>query len=124
MKLTAPVLACSLLLAACRSKEPVSEAPAAETAQPTASAQPRALAPAPETDRMAAARQSLAAGDFDQAAARLFELRATGKEFSAQEAAAFREILEDVYAAAVEANAKGDPRAPATLQLIKGATAR
>ena len=125
MKLTACLLCSCLLLAACGPREQASETAAPE---PQASSSPRApgTAPAlsPEPDRMAAARQSLAAGDFDQAAARLFEIRASGREFSAQEAADYREILEEAYAAAVEANAKGDPRAPSTLQLIKGATAR
>ena len=124
MKLTACLLGSCVLLAACGSNEPSSETAAPQQVEASTSPEPQAAPPALENDPMAAARRSLAAGDFDQAAARLFEMRASGKDFSPAEAATYREVLEEAYAAAVEAKAKGDPRAASALQLIKGATGR
>lgn len=107
-----------LLIAACASKEEADADPA-----PAAPASAAAPTP-PKNEGIAAASQSLEAGKFDEAAARLLEVRTSGKELSAKEAADYREALEAAYSQALEASQKGDPRAQATLQMIKAATAR
>jgi hypothetical protein len=112
----------TLLLMGCGSKDqPTAVAESAklsaEVAAPAATkAAPKA---AQTTDRFAEVRKLLEADQFDHAAARLLEMRASGKEFTAQEAADYRETLEEAYGKALEAREKKDPRGAATLQMIK-----
>jgi hypothetical protein len=73
----------------------------------------------PPPPTFTAVDQALKAGSFDDAAARLFEMRASGKEFSNAEAAEYRRKLNEAYAAALEAAERGDPRAKAAIELIR-----
>ena len=108
-----------LLLASCGAKQDADSVPAPGDAPPVAAA------PASQKNQtIAAASESLKSGNFDDAAARLLEVRVSGKELTQKEAADYREALEEAYSRALEAAQKGDPRARATLQMIKAATAR
>lgn len=122
-------ISAALLLTACGAKEkPAATIDSPETVGTTASPAPveKPAAPAapPKNPALTAATQLLEAGKYDEAAARLLEVRASGQELSQTEAAEFRTALEEAYSQAVEANANGDPRGRATLQMIKAATAR
>jgi hypothetical protein len=90
------------------------------TEEPVSSA---ATSPTPTSEPVAptfnAVDQSLKAGSFDDAAAQLFAMRASGKQFSNEEAAEYRRKLNDAYTAALEAAEKGDPRAKAAIELIR-----
>jgi len=63
--------------------------------------------------------QSLKAGSFDDAAARLLEMRTVRSDFTPQEAAEYRRKLNEAYSAALEAAEKGDPRAKAAIEMIR-----
>lgn len=89
--------------------------------EPTPLAQEEPSSPniPPPAPTFTAVDQSLKTGAFDDAAARLFEMRASGKQFSNEEAAEYRRKLNEAYTAALEAAEKGDPRAKAAIDLIR-----
>ena len=68
--------------------------------------------------------QSLKAGQYDAAAARLLEMQASGREFTAREAADYRRAMNEAYERALEAAERGDPRAEAAIKMIRAASAR
>ena len=84
-----------------------------------------AVTPAPEeptapgAPTFTAVDQSLQSGSFDEAAAQLLAMRASGKQFSNEEAAEYRRKLNEAYTAALEAAEKGDPRAKEALAMIR-----
>ena len=80
--------------------------------------------PAGEKPSFSAVNDSLKAGAVDDAAARLFNMRASGRQFSQSEAVEYRKALDQAYTRALEAAEKGDPRAEAALKMIRAATAR
>jgi len=110
------------LLVGCSSKQ--QEAPP----EPAAPSAPVAAAPVqeqrPERSAFLAVNDSLNAGAVDDAAARLFNMRASGREFTQREAAEYRKALDEAYTRALEAAEKGDPRAQAALKMIRAAAAR
>jgi hypothetical protein len=112
------VLLCALM-AGCSSKHP--NAPL-ESATPTETLPVQEAAV--EKPAFSAVTDSLKAGALDDAAARLFNMRASGREFSQSEAVEFRKALDEVYTRALEAAEKGDPRAEAALEIIRAAAAR
>jgi hypothetical protein len=109
------LLALCALPVGCKSKH--EEAPP----EPAAQTEP-APATAADNSALSAVDNSLNEGAVDEAAARLLKMRASGREFSQKEAAAFRKALDEVYTRALEAEEKGDPRARAALQMIRAAT--
>jgi hypothetical protein len=116
-----------LLLAACGArKEPAADIGAPQSAEVAELAPPPTATPSapPKNAALATASQLLETGKYDEAAARLLEVRSSGQELSQAEAADFRAALEEAYSRAVEEAAKGNPRGRATLQMIKAATAR
>jgi hypothetical protein len=103
----------ALALTACSQKsESISEA-----APEPASRKEPAAPPAPAT--FSEVDQSLKAGSFDDAAARLLEMRTVRTDFTPQEAAEYRRKLNEAYSAALEAAEKGDPRAKAAIEMIR-----
>jgi len=68
---------------------------------------------------MAEANSEIQSGKFDDAAAKLMGLRASGHEFSEKEALAYRRAVSDAYSAAVAAAAKGDPRGKAAMEMLR-----
>ena len=105
----------------CHSKEK----PAA-LAQPVATEnQPAVISPAnTPTEALSAARNSLKAGNVDEAAAKLAELQVKGASFNAQQAKDYRQTLSEAYDRAIEGVQRGDPRAQAALQLLRTAAPR
>jgi hypothetical protein len=70
---------------------------------------------------LADVNQSLKSGAFDDAAARLLELQASGRNFTPREAADYRKAMNEAYTRALEAAEKGDARAAAAIQMIRAA---
>jgi hypothetical protein len=91
---------------------PVAAAPAVKTEEPKG--------PAPA---LAEVNGSLKSGKFDDAAARLLELQASGRNFTPKEAADYRKALNEAYTRALEAAEKGDKRAESAIQMIRAAGA-
>jgi hypothetical protein len=100
----------------------------------TGAAESAAIAPAADAavpggssttlnEEISAAKRQAVSGSFEQAAAQLLHLRASGQRFNAQDAAAYRRALEEAYSKAVEAAAKGDPHGKAAMQMIRAAGA-
>lgn len=115
-----------ILCSACSSKEKPHEV-SSQTAQPTnaAPADAPASAGSPELKAsFANVQTSLKGGSFDDAAAQLLKMRASGHEFSQKDGAAYREALSEAYSRALEAASKGDPRAKAAVQMIRAAGSR
>jgi hypothetical protein len=105
--------AAAALLAGCAKKDDtISTAPAVEAsaAAPSAAAAPASFS---QID------QSLKSGSFDDAAARLLEMRTVRTDFTPQEAAEYRRKMNEAYSAALEAAEKGDPRAKAAIEMIR-----
>lgn len=73
---------------------------------------------------IAAVDNSLKAGAYDDAAAQLLALVNSGREFSQQDAAAYRRALNEAYEKAFEAAEKGDTRAQAALKMLRAAAPR
>jgi hypothetical protein len=71
---------------------------------------------------LAGVHESLKSGAFDDAAARLVELQASGRNFTPREAADYRKAMNEAYTRALEAAEKGDKRAEAAIQMIRGAS--
>lgn len=69
-------------------------------------------------------QQALKSGSYDNAAAELLRMRAAGRNFSQQDAAAYREALSEAYSRALEAAAKGDAKAAAAVQMIRASGGR
>lgn len=116
-------------LAGCNSK--------VETPAPTAAAKPppaQQETPAPDPTADAAvvtpaqfiesARNSLKAGNVDDAAAKLAQLQVQGAKFNAKQAKDYRQALSEAYDRAIEGAQRGDPRAQAALQLLRAAGPR
>lgn len=102
----------ALILTACTQKsETVLEAPPDSGAGKNAA--PAASTAFSEVD------QSLKTGSFDDAAARLLEMRTIRSDFTPKEAAEYRRKLNEAYSAALEAAEKGDPRAKAAIEMIR-----
>jgi hypothetical protein len=105
-------VAASLVLAGCAKKDQ-----ATTEAAPLPVSKQDGSAPAAST--FTAVDQSLKAGSFDDAAARLLEMRTVRSDFTPQEAAEYRRKLNEAYTAALEAAEKGDPRAKAAIEMIR-----
>ena len=106
--------AAALILLGCSKsadEAPVAAAPAVKTAE--------TKAPAPA---LAEVNESLKNGALDDAAARLLELQASGRNFTPREAADYRKAMNEAYTRALEAAAKGDKRAEAAIQMIRAAS--
>jgi hypothetical protein len=94
---------------------------AEESAAPVVSAplsKAEAKGPSPV---LADVNQSLKTGAYDDAAARLLELHASGRNFTQREAADYRKALNEAYSRALEAAERGDTRAEAALKMIRAA---
>ena len=74
--------------------------------------------------QISVAEKMLKAGETDKAAAQLMQVQAMTPNFSPKEAANYRQTMQDVYAAALEAAQKGDPKAQAALQMLKASAPR
>jgi hypothetical protein len=99
----------------CGRKAPApTEVEASDTPAPTAEA---VETPAD----LAAVNASLQQGAVDEAAARLYQMRATGRPFSQEEAALYRQALDEAYSKALEGAQRGDPQAEAALKMIRAA---
>ena len=94
--------------------QPISASAGAESSSPGQS-------PAPA---LVAVNESLKAGSYDDAAARLLELQASGRNFTAREAADYRTAMNEAYTRALEAAEKGDARAEAAIKMIRAANSR
>jgi hypothetical protein len=94
----------------------VDEAPTA-AAPVVKAAETKGPAPA-----LAGVNESLKNGKFDDAAAILLELQASGRNFTPKEAADYRKAMNDAYTRALEAADKGDKRAEAAIQMIRAAS--
>jgi hypothetical protein len=103
----------ALLLAGCGEKQESLSEVAPATNQATQSGAAPAAGTLSEVD------QSLKAGAFDDAAARLLELRTVRTDFTPQEAAEYRRKMNEAYSAALEAAERGDPRAKAAIEMIR-----
>lgn len=115
---SASLLALALILTGCGRKAD----PAADAAPDKASANPSPDASGPSLKQeLTAVDQSLKAGSYDEAAAKLLKLKDAGAEFSQRDAASYRAALSEAYSKALEASQKGDPRAKATLDMIRAA---
>lgn len=90
-----------------------SSAPVVPEAE-SASAQANTIAPT-----LQAVDDEIKAGKYDDAAAKLMGLRASGRTFNDKEGAEFRRALNDAYSQAVEAAAKGDPRGKVAMEMIR-----
>ena len=71
---------------------------------------------------LAGVKESLKTGAFDDAAARLVELQASGRNFTPREASDYRQAMNEAYTRALEAADKGDKRAEAAIQMIRAAS--
>jgi len=71
---------------------------------------------------LAGVNDSLKSGKFDDAAASLLELQASGRNFTPKEAADYRKAMNEAYTRALEAAEKGDKRAEAAIQMIRAAS--
>jgi hypothetical protein len=110
-----------LLAFGCSSKdEPSAPPPAAQT--PSAPATPEAGQTS--TEGIAAARNSLKAGNVDEAAAKLAQLQLQRASFNAQQAKDYRQTYSEAYDRVMEAIQRGDPNAQAALQLLRAAAPR
>jgi type IV pilus biogenesis protein CpaD/CtpE len=113
-----------LPLAGCRSKDE-SQVPAAVATNQTPAQAATAASPAPTTTEViSAARNSLKAGNVDEAAAGLAELQLRRASFNAQQAKDYRQALSEVYDRVIEAAQRGDPKAQTALQLLRAAAPR
>jgi hypothetical protein len=109
-----------LAFGACHSKD---EPPA--RAVPVAEAAPQTEPSAGPTARViSSARDSLKAGNVDEAAARLAQLQLQGASFNAQQARDYRQALSDAYDRAIEAAQRGDPKGETALKLLRAAAPR
>jgi len=123
---------CCVLFVACTKKDPAAKDPAPETSpRVDAPAQsPGANSPAKTADstevrqNMAETEKLLRGGSYDEAAARLLKMRISGVQFSAKDAAAYREALQEAYSRALEAAGKGDPKGKAAVEMIRAARSR
>jgi hypothetical protein len=70
------------------------------------------------------ARELLASGQVDDAAARLAQMQAQGTSFDEAQARDFRQAYSEAYDRALEAIQRGDPRGEAALQLLRIAAPR
>ena len=119
-------LACSFLLSACGRKPTEKTSSAEASPRGDAAAQSsNAGAPAKAVEStevrqaVADAEKSLRVGSYDEAAARLLKMRISGAQFSAKDAAAYRNALQEAYSRALEAAGKGDPRGKAAVEMIR-----
>ena len=76
------------------------------------------------TEAISAARNLLKAGNVDEAAAKLAQLRIQGATFNAQQAKDYRQALSEAYDRAIEAAQRGDPKAQTAIQLLRAAAPR
>jgi len=76
------------------------------------------------TEAISAARNLLKAGNVDEAAAKLAQLRIQGATFNAQQAKDYRQALSEAYDRAIEAAQHGDPKAQTAIQLLRAAAPR
>jgi hypothetical protein len=109
-----------LLTFGCSSKNE-SAAPAASTAATEAAG---SAADQTSTDGIAAARNSLKAGNVDEAAAKLAQLQLQRASFNAQQAKDYRQTYSEAYDRVMEGIQRGDPNAQAALQLLRAAAPR
>lgn len=112
-------------LTGCHSKkeEPAPAPPTAATT--TIDPDPSQAAGSQNTGQtLSAARNSLKAGNVDEAAARLAQLQLQRATFNAQQAKDYRQVLSEAYDRAIEAAQRGDPKAQAALQLLRAAAPR
>jgi hypothetical protein len=106
------------IFTSCGSKN--SEEPVATTETGAAEQPKGARGPSPA---LSGVNESLKTGAFDDAAARLLELHASGRNFSPREAADYRKAMNEAYTRALEAAERGDARAEAAIRMIRSANA-
>lgn len=82
---------------------------------------PRPVSKSAVSPALSPVNDSLKSGAFDDAAARLLELQASGHSFTPREAAEYRRALNEAYTKALEAAEKGDARAEAAIRMIRAA---
>ena len=111
-----------MLLTGCAKKE--EEVSVATPEARAAANSGTATATGAEASTFGAVDQSLKAGSFDDAAARLLEMRTVRQDFTPEEAVEYRRKLNEAYSAALEAAEKGDPRAKAAIEMIRANPAR
>ena len=105
----------------CRSKEKAPDTvPAPANASATEENQP-AHPDAALRPMLSSTETLLKSGAYDEAAAQLVQMRTSGRQFTPQEAVAYRRSLSDAYTRALEAAEKGDPKAKAALQMLRAA---
>jgi len=112
-------LAFASSLVGCGKKEAAADSTPPATG--TATVQPAATEVKQE---LSSVQQALKSGSYDNAAAELLRMRAAGRNFSQQDAAAYREALSEAYSRALEAAAKGDAKAAAAVQMIRASGGR
>lgn len=123
---------CCVLFVACTKKDPAARDPAPETApRVDATAEFPGAKPSAKTADSAEVRQIMSetekllrGGSYDEAAARLLKMRISGVQFSAKDAAEYREALQKAYSRALEAAGKGDPKGKAAVEMIRAARSR
>ena len=106
-------------LCACRKPAPHAPVPVAEKHAAGPAEAPAAPAAAGLDQNLTQARDSIKAGSYDEAAAELLRMRMSGAEFSARDAAQYRQTLSEAYSRALEAAAKGDPKAQAAVKMLR-----
>ena len=127
VKKIGPWLSALLLLstAGCNSRNDSAVSPPTSEAVPAAAQEPTAsVATNSPTTAITAARNSLKAGNVDEAAAKLAQLQLQGASFNAQQAKDYRQALSEAYDRAIEAAQRGDPKGQAALQLLRAAGPR
>ena len=128
MKKIGPWLSALLLLstAGCTSRDDSAVSPASEAQAVPAAAQETTASVTTNspTAAITAARNSLKAGNVDEAAAQLARLQLQGASFNAQQAKDYRQALSEAYDRAIEGAQHGDPKAQAALQLLRAAGPR
>jgi hypothetical protein len=104
-------LLCALVLAGCGKHSDSSES---ASAGPTKTAEGKGTSAV-----IAPVNEALKTGAYDDAAARLLELQASGREFTPKEAADYRKAMNEAYDRALEAAEKGDKRAQDAIKMIR-----
>lgn len=110
------IAACAAALFLFGCSKSADEAPAV-AARAVKTAEMKGPAPA-----LAGVNESLKTGAYDDAAARLLELQASGRNFTPKEAADYRKAMNEAYTRALEAAEKGDKKAEAAIQMIRAAS--
>jgi hypothetical protein len=74
--------------------------------------------------QISAAEKLLKSGEMDKAAAQLMQAQVMAPAFSPKEALQYRQTMQEIYEASLEAARRGDPKAQAALQLLRATAPR